>query len=506
MVFAGCRTPDGALWFLSGNRLFREQDGQWSQPGIDGMPAMPGTLIAVSCTPDGAVWVAGEQHGAWRLTQAGDRLKAWPLELPAAMRSSSPVSILVDGRGWVWLGTDQGLLVWNGLEWRHVTEESGLIWNDVDQGGLYQGADGSLWVGTSGGVAHLLHPERVFDPVPLAVTVTDIRRGGQSYTGAQSIVLPWSGLPLSLRVSSPVTLNRSEFFFKLWMVGLYADWIENQDGLVVFSHLSPGAYTFKAMACNPSLNACSAVVNVPVTILPPWWRSYWFYGLCGLLFLLLLFVTDRLRARHLRERSRRLEGMVLERTRELEERTRELEASREQLRIQATQDGLTGMLNHVSIMRALAAEMERARREKKTLVMAMVDLDHFKHINDVYGHLAGDDALRSFAAAVRAATRAYDHAGRYGGEEFVLILTEIPLEAVEQRLATLHASISNIEISNGEFHFTVTCSIGATAYTPSQGIRSAESLLAIADQALYAAKEAGRNRLVFRSGHSPEAG
>jgi diguanylate cyclase (GGDEF)-like protein len=244
---------------------------------------------------------------------------------------------------------------------------------------------------------------------------------------------------------------------------------------------------------------------VRVVILPPWWRSTWFFALCTLLFLSLFWAGDRLRARHLRLQARQLSRMVRERTLELEERTRELEASRELLRIQAAEDGLTGMLNHVAILRALTAEMDRARRENKTLVLAMADLDHFKRVNDVYGHLAGDEALRTFATAVGAAIRTYDHSGRYGGEEFLLVLTEIPREGIECRLKCLHASITGLDVVSGEFKFKISCSIGATVYDPSGPLKTVESLLSVADQALYAAKEAGRDRVVFREAESVEA-
>jgi diguanylate cyclase (GGDEF)-like protein len=256
------------------------------------------------------------------------------------------------------------------------------------------------------------------------------------------------------------------------------------------------------LAHNPGLNLFSPTVKVKVQILPPWWRSYWFYALCGLAFLLLLAGSIHLYVRYLRATSRQLELLV-------SERTRELEISREQLRIQATHDGLTGMLNRVAILRALATEMERARRDNRTVVMALIDLDYFKHVNDTYGHLAGDDALRRFAAAVGTAVRPYDHAGRYGGEEFLLVLTEVPRDIVEQRLAALHHAISNLEIALPGSSYRLNCSVGATVFDPSYGPASVETLLAIADKALYAAKAEGRNRVVFYhpsfTGASPES-
>jgi len=157
-------------------------------------------------------------------------------------------------------------------------------------------------------------------------------------------------------------------------------------------------------------------------------------------------------------------------------------------------------------LKALSAELDRARREDTKVIVVLVDLDHFKRLNDAYGHLAGDEALRRFAAAVGTALRSYDHAGRYGGEEFLLVLTEIPVEAVQQRLTSLHAAISNLKVSIQGVFITLNCSLGATLFDPSMGSVSGESLLSIADEALYEAKAAGRNRLVFKETAVSETG
>jgi diguanylate cyclase (GGDEF)-like protein len=490
-VGASCESPDGADWFGVGSHLLRFKGGRWSAPAIVGMSKQNGNMLALACAGDGTLWFIGALGDTWRLTLEGDRLQAWQLEIPPEMRTIEPWAIVVDRRGWVWLGSDMGLLVWNGQSWRHLTQESGLIWNDVDQGVMNEAPDGSLWIGTSGGLAHLLHPERAFDPIPLTVSLTKFQRGESNYLGARQITIPWAGPPLRFQASSPTMRDRSELALKIKMMGYQSEWMETLGGNATFAHLPPGSYTFMAMACNPGLSACSIPVKVDVTVLPPWWRTLWFYGLCGLGFLLLLAGSIELYVRHLRARSRQLAMLVAE-------RTRELEASRAQLRIQATHDGLTGMLNREAVLRALTAEMDRAQRESQTIAVALIDLDHFKRINDEYGHLAGDEALRWFAAAVGAAIRAYDHAGRYGGEEFLLVLTQIPRDVIEQRLTNLHETISNLQVCARGSQFRVDCSMGATVFDPSDGAASVESLLAIADEGLYAAKAAGRNRVVFR--------
>jgi diguanylate cyclase (GGDEF)-like protein len=488
---AGCEAPNGAMWFLGNRRLVRFQDGQWTMPPIDGFTGMNGQMLDLSCAANGDLWVTGEQTGTWRLTPGQNRLEAWRLDLPTELQTLTPVAVLADARGWVWLGTDSGLIVWNGHSFRHLTQESGLIWNDVNQGVLLAASDGSLWIGSSGGVAHLIHPEHVFDPVALTAQVTAIRRGDELFQLPKTIKLPWSALPLHFEVSSPATRNRSELVFRYRMEGLQPDWVDDQEGAVVFPSLAPGAYTFSAMAYNPSQSAFSAPVKVDIRILPPWWRTWWFHLLCSLGAALLVTASILLFVGHLRQRSRELEKLV-------RERTRELESSREQLRIQATHDGLTGMLNRVGVLRALAVEMDRARREIACLVVVLVDLDHFKRVNDAHGHLAGDEALRWFASAVGNALRSYDHAGRYGGEEFLLVLTQIPANAAAQRLVSLHASISNLKIPVKSSTITLNCSLGATLFDPSIAFMSEEALLSIADQALYEAKAAGRNQWVFK--------
>ncbi len=490
-IVGGCKSPTGDLWFLGNNRLIRFKDGVWTAPLIEGLSKMNGTLAAVACAPDGTIWVTGDQTGTWRLTANKEKMQAWQLELPPDLRTLASLAILVDRRGWIWLGADMGLLVWNGHSWRQITQESGLIWNDVNQGMMREATDGSLWIGTSGGVSRLLYPEKAFDAIPLTVYLTEFQRGATNYLGAQQITMPWAGSPLILRISSPTMRNRSEMALKIQMVGYQPEWMETHSGNATFPRLPPGSFTFMAMACNAGLNGCSIPVKVDIKVLPPWWRTDWFYGLCALALLFLLTVSGRLYVRHLRAGSLRLEMLV-------QERTKELEASREQLRIQATHDGLTGMLNRAAILRALTAEMDRVLREKRTVVVVLIDLDHFKRINDRYGHLVGDEALRWFAAAVGAAIRPYDRAGRYGGEEFLLVLTEVPREAVVQRLTVLQSSISNLKVCARGSEFTLNCSMGATVFDPSDKPATVESLLAIADEALYAAKAEGRNRVVFR--------
>lgn len=174
---------------------------------------------------------------------------------------------------------------------------------------------------------------------------------------------------------------------------------------------------------------------------------------------------------------------------ELEE---DLISVRNQLQIQATHDNLTGILNRGAIMDLMHNEMSRAERTKKPIGILMADIDHFKSVNDNYGHLSGDAVLREIVVRIQTALRPYDAVGRYGGEEFLLILpdcNEIDLYKIAERI---RAQVSDKEFAIPEGSVTVTISIGATVIESAQDSQS-EVFIKKADVALYKAKEEGRN-------------
>ena len=161
-------------------------------------------------------------------------------------------------------------------------------------------------------------------------------------------------------------------------------------------------------------------------------------------------------------------------------------------------DGLTGIANRRKLKEHLEHEWRRLQREKKPLALLMCDLDCFKNYNDYYGHQAGDDCLKAIAGElVKHCRRAGDLAARYGGEEFTMVFPDTTISGAQKLAEEIRLSVQQLEIKH-EDTLTgdhVTISIGAASIVPSPG-SSVEMLLAMADKALYAAKEAGRNRVV----------
>jgi diguanylate cyclase (GGDEF)-like protein len=176
----------------------------------------------------------------------------------------------------------------------------------------------------------------------------------------------------------------------------------------------------------------------------------------------------------------------------------ELISAREALREQATHDPLTGLWNHASILDILKQELVRARRQEISVGVVMIDLDHFKNINDTYGHLAGDKVLHEAAQRIKAATRPYDHVGRYGGEEFLLVLPGCDDSNALSLAERLCACVNKEGIRIDEGLVKVTISLGTVSCSNAKEVK-VNSLIQAADKSLYQAKNAGRNRAVLGS-------
>jgi diguanylate cyclase (GGDEF)-like protein len=162
----------------------------------------------------------------------------------------------------------------------------------------------------------------------------------------------------------------------------------------------------------------------------------------------------------------------------------------------ATYDLLTGLLNRRAILARLAQEISRARREGGHLSVGMLDIDHFKSVNDTYGHQVGDEVLIAFAGRVQAQLRGYDCVGRYGGEEFLVITPVVAADAGGVLYERLRASVADGPIETKAGAVSITVSIGVVSGT---GQSTIDALLASADAALYRAKAEGRNRVASAS-------
>jgi diguanylate cyclase (GGDEF)-like protein len=175
----------------------------------------------------------------------------------------------------------------------------------------------------------------------------------------------------------------------------------------------------------------------------------------------------------------------------LEEEMAERALLEAELRRMATTDPLTGALNRAQFMKLGARELSRVRNLQQEMAVIMLDIDHFKTINDRFGHSAGDRTLQEVVARLRRSVRQIDLLGRLGGEEFGIVLPALPAKAALQAAQRLRAAIAERPVAAGDQQITVTASVGIALARDSEA--GLEQMLARADSALYAAKHAGRN-------------
>ena len=471
-------------------------------------PQQPGSLgnDKVTCLYEdmyGTIWI-GTARGLNRLVPDRDgqpRFRTY-----AGEGTPGPVmieSIQSDQTGILWIATAKGLSRFDPSSgvFTHYSADDGLT------DGLYLGAsarstDGKLYFGSSTGLT-AVYPALPFRaPTPPQVAITDIRISEKSLSlglpakvrlegsviAPVSLTLPASASVLTLEFAALHygAPRRNTYSYKL--DGFDEEWVhaDASHPMATYTNLYPGQYRFLVRATsNKGLN--SPVIELPVTVTPPYWQTWWFRTAAVLAVLLTGAMAYRGRVQGLKRRARRLEVLVAQRTAELEQSNQKLSAM-------AATDGLTTLANRRCFDDVLTREWARARRKREPLALAMIDVDFFKLYNDHYGHQAGDDCLRQVAGVLaRAVQRGTDLAARYGGEEFAFIAPGANTDGVLAIAERLRAAVEELGLPHEKSPLGhVTVSIGVAAIVPDDG-QDADLLIRSADQALYKAKTQGRN-------------
>jgi diguanylate cyclase (GGDEF)-like protein len=490
-----CEDARHGLWFASKAGIIHFARGKWSRVEVRGLDASDG-YMGVACAPDGTLWLGGASTGIAHLRVPGNVATVADPAPPAVLNSVEVMFVRLDRRGWLWIGSGSGVYVFNGARWRHITEKDGLAWNDCNEGAFLDDADGSVWIGTSNGLSHLLHPEELFQQHPLHIIDVSATLGNAAIPLNASPTFAWTRAPLRVHIASSAFEDQSSTVYQYRLAGLDRDWITTKNPELYYPSLPDGDYRLQLYAEDLTENVRSPETVLAFRVRPPWWKGILFETSAAVAVCLLIFVLLRYRERTMMARQSRLEALVRKRTSELELEKQQLMEAREALREQATRDALTGLFNHAAIRDTLLREFERRRREGTAVTVVMMDIDHFKSVNDLHGHLAGDKVLGELARRLTASIRIYDAAGRYGGEEFLLIMPDYDASRSPDRVRRVHAAICQepVPISGGQV--SITCSFGVSVLAGNDAA-TAEELLDRADKALYKAKELGRNRVEF---------
>jgi diguanylate cyclase (GGDEF)-like protein len=479
--------PQHHLWAATDRGLYLLDGSGWHaiDPGLSGV-----TPVEIAADTRGNLWASGAFPGLIRMRIANNRVVESEHVVRPHLLSEQVVSLLVDHRGWLWVGQDAGVTVYDGRSWRSFTQDDGLIWNDTDSYALAEDLDGTLWIGTSAGVSHLMRPQALPAGAPARPAIAQILFGTQPVTDHAEV--PWSASPLAITVSSLNFRDASHVHIRYRLLGLETDWVETPERSVRYPRLEPGAYRFQAVAVDAAGGAVSPVAEISFVVTPLWWQSGPLR--LGLILALALGVVLAWRwsVHLLVSQKRNLERAVQRRTEDLERDKVEMMRAREQMRHFAEHDDLTGLWNHRIIIDRLRQEVDRSRREGATLSVILVDLDHFKQVNDTYGHPAGDLVLKEVATIFERSVRSYDWVGRYGGEEFLLILPGSGFAGARLRAEQLRLEVQGAHIYDGAREIPITASFGVASGFPT----NFEKLIQAADTALYRAKGNGRNCVI----------
>lgn len=392
-----------------------------------------------------------------------------------------------DAVGDLWLGGSSGLVRYRLPERaprQRLTRSMGLPGNEFTTSrSLLPRADGTLLCGLEGGLGRVRSEEleRFDDPPSIELLESRWRDARLESDGAE-ILVGYGRWTLDLTLFSPWHIDPENLRFHYRLLGLDDRWseLELASDRVRFSALPPGAYRLEAKAHSPLTGFGPAAVLIGFRVGPPWWLSTWFLLLSGAILLGTGAGIWLWRGAALRRRAQRLEAIVTERTETLRRANLELERM-------AHHDSLTGLPNRRLFAQRGEEFAALARRRAESFGLALLDVDHFKSINDEHGHDVGDEALRQIARTLEATVRRGDFLARLAGEEFVVLLAHAAAPEFAAAAERLRAAIEQAPLRlRADAPRVATASVGWSAWR-SEG-DDLRALLKRADQALYRAK------------------
>lgn len=445
-----------------------------------------------------------EANGVGRLRIADGKPEVKHFTMADGLPANENYMLGTDGKGNVWSGGPLGLTLFarNGTR-QHFTKSDGLIWDDLDSGAFLADADGSLFFGTSGGLARYT-PTRDQDRAVYRppVVITSALLGPKEHFRESLPTVPYTENTLQVEFAALTfrDIDRIRCYYQLH--GLESEANETILREVRYPALPAGNYRFDVY-CKSATGVVSAPVSFGFTVAPPWWQRWDTRTVFIALGLLAIAGIIKVRTSALERERVWLELAVAERNQELAKANKELEEA-------SLTDPLTGVHNRRFFDLIIAADVNQAVRSyspplppagarNHDIVFYLIDLDHFKQVNDDFGHAAGDKVLVEISQRICSVMRQTDVLIRWGGEEFLLISRAAERgEAMQLAARVLNAvGIDPYGIAGTGQPIPRTCSVGWAPFpwfTDKPELVNYETILKMADRALYRAKECGRNR------------
>lgn len=564
--FGACDTAPGTIFLgtWQGLGVLQHGDGQWRFVGM--VPESPPQIRAIQQTSDGTVWLGTTFDGAWRirglfdqsgrvhsgaelrqigegeiqvflfqndlafiqdnqfkcLSTDGSALVAHPV-LTADLFSSGFFEAFRDARGAYWVNTypltcitvtpDQTLKVDNHT-YRNVPAF------DVQR--FFSDPDGTLWLTSQDGVVKIERDAQPWNPASFPPRIGRVTYGSDPLPIQDPNRLPeLQYAPKRMRIEFAPLDFRPNPSFQYRMDPIDVTWSPwSARPFVEYTNLWEGTYHFRMRMKRPD-RLFSPETSFSFRIHPPWYRTVVAYCVYSLALFGLVLTVAKWRSRQLHRQAELLRFTVQSQTRQLkdllvdlrtakaevEEKNEELRTKNKVLSELSMVDGLTGVANRRRMDEFLAQEWKRAWRLQTPTSVILLDLDHFKLLNDALGHLEGDECLKNVATYLKQLKlRSSDLVARYGGEEFVIILSNCARMDAQKLAEEMRHGIENLELPHPESPFSrVTASFGVACMIADRANQPHE-LLSEADRALYQAKTRGRNRVFgepIRSDGSP---
>jgi diguanylate cyclase (GGDEF)-like protein len=477
--------PDGVLWVATANGLARFDGGKWRVfTQADGLRAGDVGAIIPNHTNHEEIWISyRDALGMARIRFHDEKIEIHPITTADGLSSDLIYAIAFDREGRLWATSDNGADVLEHGRWSRYTKEDGLVWDDGNTHALTMDAEGGMWIGTSMGLSRFRPRPYLFPKLPPRVVLTSIEGISQKWSADDHPVLPHERGSLLIGFSALNFTYETRTLFRYRLLGYDTGWQVTRENSIHYVGLPSGRYVFEVVAAEPDGLWSPVPTRFAFSVKAAWWQSWWIALAILVVALLLARAVLRFRVRALMARQAALEKEVASRTAELRESHRQLEEF-------AYCDVLTSLPNRRMFSEQFRAQLALAHRHAESFALLLIDLDHFKQVNDTFGHDAGDAVLIETGVRLREAVRESDSIARIGGDEFaVLLVSAEDLPGVQAVCRRIVEGFASPILFNG-VHMQASCSVGIAMF-PDDG-DSQESLYKAADMSLYEAKRMGR--------------